>query len=231
MVDRLKLRQDEKGYRYSLDPFLLAHFVEPKGGETVVDLGTGSGVIAVLLAAKYQALKVTGVELQSRLVEKAAENVLLNGLADRVRIMQGDIREIRSLLPAQSFDMAVGNPPYRSMRNGRLSPHQEKAMARHEVTLSLEDFVSACSYLLVNRGRVCIIYHPGRLAELLALFHRFKIAPRRLRPVHPRVDSSAVMAMVEGVKNGRNPLTIEKPLIIYKQGGEYTAEVKSALPE
>ncbi len=227
----MKLLQDEKGYRYSLDPFLLAHFVELKGGGRLVDLGTGSGVIAILLADKYEGVQVTGVELQEHLVEKAAENIRGNGLDDRVDVIQGDIRQVRSFLPAQSFETAVGNPPYRKKQTGRISPHQEKAIARHEVMLSLEDFVSACSYLLVNRGRLNIIYHPGRLAELFAIFHEFKIAPRRLRPVYSSMGSEAVMVLVEGVKNGKNPLTIEKPLIIYKDGKEYTDEVKSSYPD
>lgn len=227
----MKLLQNEKGYRYSLDPFLLASFVELKGNERVIDLGTGNGVIAILVAARYRGLQVTGVELQSRLAEMAAENVRQNGLEDRVRLIRGDIREIRSLLTAGAFDAAVGNPPYRKTRTGRVSPHEEKAVARHELTLSLEDFVAAASYLLCDRGRLSLIYHPARLPELLALFHRFRIAPRRMRPIHSRIDTSAVMTLVEGVKNGRNQLTIEKPLIIYKEGKEYTREVENAFPE
>jgi tRNA1Val (adenine37-N6)-methyltransferase len=230
MDDQLKLLQTEKGYRYSLDPFMLAQFVELKGQERVIDLGAGNGVIALLLAHEHRELEVTGLEIQGRLAEIAQENVRQNDLTGRVNIIQGDIKEIRSLVPAESFQVAVGNPPYRKKDSGRLSPHFEKAVARHEIMISLEDFISACAYLLMNRGRANIIYHPGRLAELFTLFHRFRITPRRLRPVYSNGRSRAVMVLVEGVKNGRNPLTIEKPLIIYKEDGEYTEEVLSAFP-
>jgi len=231
MSNRIKLRQSERGYRYSLDPFLLARFVQLKGSERVVDLGTGNGIIAILLTARCQEIRVTGIELQEGLAAMAAENVRQNGLDERVSILHGDIKEVRSLLPAESFEVAVGNPPFRRAETGHINPSEEKAVARHEIKLSLNDFVSACAYLITNRGRLNIIYHPGRLAEVFEVFRQYRIAPRRMRSIHSSRDSQANMVMLEGVKNGRNPLTIEKPLIIYKEGKEYTEEVKRAFPE
>lgn len=231
MAQGLNIEQDEKGYRFSLDPFLLAQFVESKEDARVIDLGTGNGIIALLLAYKYRCIEITGVELQDSLVEVAKRNVTRNGFGGRIRILKGDIRDVRSLEPARSFEIVVGNPPYRKMDSGRISPSPAKAMARHEVMLPLEDFMGACSYLLTDRGRVNVIYHPQRLAELLIHFHRFKIAPSRMRSVHSRSDSQAVMVLVEGVKNGRNPLIIERPLIIYNDKGKYTEEVDSSFPD
>ena len=231
MKNNLKISQGEKGYRFSIDPFLLADFTALGGSERVADLGTGCGVIALLLAAGNDAVTVTGVELQSDLVEIAKNNVYRNGLDGRVEIIRGDIREIHSLLQAGSFDVVVGNPPYRKLNSGRVNPDPGKALARHEVALSLEEFVGACAFLLSKGGSVGMIYHPARLVELFNLFDRYDITPKRLRSVHSRADSSAAMVLVEGVMNGKNPLTIEKPLVILNKEGGYTDEAADVYPE
>ncbi len=225
-IGNLQLIQAEKGYRFSLDPVLLARFVDVRSGDTVVDLGTGSGVVPLLLAKLSQAEELIGVELQAQLAERAGRNVALNNLQGRVRIIAGDVRQIRQLLPVASADLVVSNPPYRAPGNGRISPEDERAAARHELAGGLEDFVASAGWLLKNGGRFALIYLAERLPELLVQMAKAGIEPKRLRLVHPRQQEAARMVLVEGRKAGRPGLTVEKPLYIYKgEGRDYTDEV------
>lgn len=225
-LGNLQLIQAENGYRFSLDPVLLSRFVEVKNSATVVDLGTGSGIIPLLLAKLSSAPELIGVELQASLAERAQRNVELNGLQERVRIVHGDLRQIRQLLPVASVDLVVSNPPYRQVGSGRISPTDERAMARHELAGGLTDFVSAAAWLLKNGGRFALIYLVERLPELLAQLLASGIEPKRLRMIYPRQRESAKMVLVEGRKAGRPGLVVEKPLYIYGgEGRDYTAEV------
>lgn len=222
----LRLLQREKGYRSALDPVLLANFITAEKNDRVIDLGTGNGIIAILTALNYPKTRVTGIDIQDGLVELAEKNVAINGLEKRVEIKKLDIRKVASHLKAESFDMAVGNPPYRKLERGRLNPDREKALARHEIEITLEEYLKASKYLVKNRGKVVLIYHPSRFTELIGLFERLNIRTSRIQFIHSKKDTEATMVMVEGIKNGKNDTTVLKPLIVYERTGKYSKEVK-----
>ena len=227
-VGNLQIVQAAKGYRFSLDPILLSHFAAEGAAEQVVDLGTGSGVMLLVLTHLTQAPSLIGIELQPALAARAQKGVELNGLQERVRIIQGDLRQMRHLLPVGEADLVVANPPYRRPGSGRIAPDDERAIARHELAGGLRDFVTAAGWLLANRGRFAIIYLVERLPELLARMVEQNIEPKRLRMVHSRAQKPARMVLVEGCKNGRPGMTVEAPLYIYKVSGigrEYSDEV------
>lgn len=224
----LQILQAAKGYRFSLDPILLSHFAAAGAAEQVVDLGTGSGVIPLLLARLTQASRLVGIEFRPAQAARAQRSVELNGLQERVGIIQGDLRRVRRLLPGGAADLVVTNPPYRRPGSGRISPDDERAQARHELAGGLQDFVAAAGWLLADRGRFAIIYLVERLPELLARMAEQNIEPKRLRMIHPRARKPAGMVLVEGRKNGRPGMTVEAPLCIYTSSGtgrEYTEEV------
>lgn len=226
----LRLYQSRSGYRFSLDALLLAYFVRLKAGEKVVDLGTGNGVIPLILAHRYPWADVTGVELQQRMVDRAQKNIRLNKLQHRLRIQRGDVRAIERVAPANSFHAALLNPPFRKPTSGRISPDDEKRVARHEMEGGLGDFLRAAAYLLPAKGRVAIIYGATRMIDLLAELRRAGIEPKRLRMVHSFVDAAANLVLVEGIKGGRDGVEVLAPLIIYRSGGNvYSTEVAAMM--
>ena len=222
---RVRLYQRRSGYRFSLDALLLAYFTRLKRGEKIVDLGAGNGVVPLILAYRYPWAGITGVELQEPMVKRARKNVRLNGLEDRVEILAGDVRAIENVAPAASFHAAVCNPPFRRPTSGRVSPDDEKRVARHETEGALGDFLRAAVFLLRAKGRVTIIYPAVRAIDLLVEMRRTGIEPKRLRLVHSFVDAKANLVLVEGIKGGRSGVEILAPLIIYQRKKEYTDEV------
>jgi len=211
----------DMGYKHSVDPILLADFVEARKGERVIDLGTGSGVIPICLAKRFKDIEIVGLELQEGLIKAAREKTSPFSPPSQggerggyIEIMKGDIRDVKSMFDAESFDIVVGNPPYRKADDGRINPDREKAVARHEIEITLSEFIKAGKYLLKNMGSLNIIYHPYRLTELLSLMTENRITPKRIQFIHPKIDSKAEMVMVEGIKNGKSELMVMKPLII-----------------
>jgi tRNA1Val (adenine37-N6)-methyltransferase len=227
-IANLQIVQAANGYRFSLDPILLSYFAASSSADQVVDLGTGSGVIPLVLAHLTQASRLVGIELQPAQAARAAKSVVLNGLQGRIEIMHADLRQVRQLLPVGRADLVVANPPYRMPGSGRLAPDDERAAARHELAGNLSDFVAAAAWLLADRGRFAIVYLVERLPELLMRMVEQKIEPKRLRMIHPRCQEPARMVLVEGRKNVRPGMVVERPLYIYKssgQGREYTDEI------
>lgn len=224
----LTLSQSKNGYRYSLDPILLARFVSLKRWKKVVDLGTGSGVLPLVLARLSDAEELVGVELQESLAQRAEKNVKINDLDERVRILRGDVRAIGDLLPAGKADLVVSNPPYRSAGRGRVAPDDERAAARHELAGGLVEFVAAANRLLRYGGVFACVYLAERMSELLTELGGAGLEPKRVRLVHPYIDSGARLVMVEAKKGGKPGLVVEPPLVIYRRDGsgrEYTDEV------
>jgi tRNA1Val (adenine37-N6)-methyltransferase len=223
----LTLHQATYGYRFALDAFVLADFVPSRAPQPFIDLGTGCGVVALLLARRFPSARFVGLELQRALALLAQHNVVCNGLAHRISIVQGDIRQVPWLFPAGVCGTVVCNPPYRAVGHGRLNPHPEKAIARHEVALTLPQLVHAAQHLLGRRGRLVMVYHPSRLPELCARLEAARLRPCRLRCVHATAQAPAAMVLVEAVRDGRDALSVLPPLWVYDASGGYTAEMQA----
>ncbi|MEW6675447.1 MAG: tRNA1(Val) (adenine(37)-N6)-methyltransferase [Nitrospirota bacterium] len=226
----IKLYQYRYGYRFSVDALLLYSFVNLKRVSKIADLGAGSGIVGLLLAEKYPDAEVTLFELQDSLVRLAEKNIALNSLEDRVNVIKCDIREIKtrhsSLVTCHCFDLIVSNPPFRGLKSGLISTGEEKAIARHEISLKLPELIAAVSHLSMAKGRFCIIYHPNRLLELIETLKKRGLEPKRLRFVHSNASSEAKMVLLEAVNGGRSGMKVERPFYIYKKDGSYTDEMK-----
>jgi tRNA1Val (adenine37-N6)-methyltransferase len=223
----LQLRQPRRGYRYSIDAVILAGAVHPKPGETVVDLGTGCGVIPLILACRRPGIHIWGVELQAALAAVAEENVRENDMASRVTIVCADMRDIRPERVGGPADRVVSNPPYRRGRSGRVNPDRQRALARHEIAVQLPEVVRAARTLLKTGGRFTLIYAAGRVAELLAHMRAERIEPKRLRSIHSSDGEDARLVLVEGVRDGRPGMAVSPPLIVYDGDGRYTEEMQA----
>jgi tRNA1Val (adenine37-N6)-methyltransferase len=226
---KLKLYQSRNGYRFSVDAVLLAYFASVGRAGKIADLGTGNAVIPLILAYLYPAASITGFELQQGMLDRARRNILLNGFAARVRIINGDVRSIEQSAQRGSFDAVTCNPPYRKSGGGRLSPDTEKKLARHELQGTLDDFIRAGAYLLAAKGRMALVYRAERTVELFQTMQRFDIEPKSLRCVHSFVGAEASLILVEGRKASRSGLSILPPLIVYEKPKTYTAELKRML--
>lgn len=227
-IGGLRIYQARSGYRYSLDPVLLACFVRAGKAERIVDLGTGSGIIPLLLAHLAPDSVLTGIERQSSLLERARKNVELNGFDARIRILEGDVRAIDTIAPSGCADLVVSNPPYRTADSGRIAPDNERGQARHELAGGLAEFVSAAQWLTKFGGNFAIVYPAARVAELIACMRSAGIEPKRMRMVHANAKVPARMVLLEGRKGGKTGLQIEAPLFVYAEEGDgrqYTDEV------
>lgn len=225
----LKIAQPLNGYRFSLDPLLLSCFVPLGKGGIVADLGTGCGIIPLLLAGKDGTVSIVGIEFQERMAALARHNAALNGYGERISILTEDVAFLDKHFPVSSFDVVVSNPPYRKTGTGRISPKTGRDKARHETTATLADFMSIAKYLVKPGGRICLIYHVSRLVELFAEAVALKLAPLRLRLVHDTVQSGAGMFMVELAKGRRGDMIIEPPLIVRDAKGLYTPEMRRVM--
>ncbi len=237
----IKLYQNKKGYRFSVDALLLYSFVNLQRAYRIADVGAGSGIVGILLAKKYHDSEVALIEIQNSLAGLAEKNITLNKVEKRVRVIRTDIKKFKlgdfhsenkttlnsSLLTLNSFDLVVSNPPFRRQKTGLISPTDEKAIARHEIELKLADLIQASCSLLKSKGRFCMIYHPSRLVELIETLRGKRMEPKRLRFVHSNLMTEAKMALVEAIKDGRTEMKIEKPFCIYKEDGTYTDEMKA----
>ncbi len=227
--DSLKLIQSRSGYRFSIDALLLAAFLEAKKGERAAELGTGSGVIALIAARYLPVREVIGIELQATLADRAGRNASLNGLADRVRVVRGDLKKIHRWAERETFDLVFCNPPFRSAREGRINPDPEKAIARHQLRAGLREFLDASFFLLRNSGRLDLIYPAAKLAELVFELRRKRLEIKRLRMVHSRKESPGVLVLVEARKGTGMELAVLPPLYLFQGRGQYTREVREII--
>jgi tRNA1Val (adenine37-N6)-methyltransferase len=224
---RLTLCQGTDGYRFSFDAFLLADFVSATAPSPLLDLGMGCGVVALFLARRFPQIRIVGLELQGALATVARQNVLGNGLEHQVAIVQADARCAQHLFPAGAFGTVVCNPPYRAVGSGRLNPNLEKAVARHELTLTLAQLVQACQHILAPGGLLTMVYHPMRLPELCNRLETARLRLRRLRLVHSTPQTPASLVLIEAVREGRDALTVLPPLYVYEARGRYTTEMQA----
>jgi tRNA1Val (adenine37-N6)-methyltransferase len=225
----LKVAQPLDGYRYSLDALLLAEFVRLPPRAVVADLGTGCGIIPLVLARKHQDARFVAFENNHEMAVLASENLQENGLDGSIEIIIDDVLNHRTRFPVSSFDVVVSNPPFRSPRSGKTSPHAGRDAARHETTAGLADFLAAAKYLIKPSGRIYFIYPPSRLAEFIQCAGELKLAMLRLRMVHGTAQSVAKMFLVELAKGRRGDVTVEPPLIVYGRQGEYGEEAARIL--
>ncbi|MGI6092027.1 MAG: tRNA1(Val) (adenine(37)-N6)-methyltransferase [Veillonellaceae bacterium] len=230
IINDLKLIQHEREFRFSLDAVLLAHFANIRHGASVVDLGTGTGVIGILLTA-LGAGKVTGLEINPRMADSAQRSVKLNRLEGRMQVINADFRQLKGILPPGQWDVVVANPPYWPVGQGLINPKDTIAAARHEVTATLADVVEAARYLVKYRGRFAMIHIPERMVEILSAMSQAGLEPKRLRLVYPAVDKKPNLMLVEGIRGGRPGLDVLAPLIIYDQNGNYTPDIIAYYPQ
>ncbi len=226
---RVSVLQRKGGYRFSLDAVLLAQFVNLHRGDRVFDLGSGNGVISLLLASLHPSVRVTGLEFQRSMVHRALMSVAINDLTDRVEILQGDVRSVERQFTPCEYDMVVSNPPYRKLSSGRVNPDQERYIARHEAKASLADFLRAGAHLLRSGGKMALVYPATRANDLLVGMRNEEMEPKRVRFVHSFVDGPATLILVEGIKGARSDLKVMAPLVVYSKGKQYTGEVQGML--
>lgn len=220
-----RIIQKKKGFCFGMDAVLLSGFAQVKEGEVVVDLGTGTGIIPILLEAKTKGKHFTGLEIQKEVAEMAERSVRLNHLEDRVDIVRGDIKEASRLFGKASFDVVTSNPPYMNDNHGLKNPDLPKAIARHEVFCTLDDVCREASLLLRSGGRFYMVHRPHRLAEIITALKTYRLEPKRMKLVHPFADKDANMVLIEAVRGGRSMMKVEAPVIVYQKPGVYTQEI------
>ncbi len=217
--------QDKERFCFGMDAVLLSGFAKAKSGEQVLDLGTGTGIIPILMEAKTQGEHFTGLEIQTESADMATRSVAYNGLEDKISIVEGDIKAASTYFKASSFDVITTNPPYMIGAHGLQNEQTAKTIARHEVFCSLDDVLRESAKLLKPKGRFYMVHRPFRLAEIFAKMVAYRIEPKRMRLVYPYVDKEPNMVLIEGMRGAKSRLTVEKPLVVYEKEGQYTQEI------
>ena len=225
MLYNLRLIQKKKGFRFTLDSVLVAHFATVKTGDQIVDLGTGTGVIPLILSARASKTRITGIEIQEELAEMAVRSVQLNNLTEVIKIIKGDFRGIHKKLGGGIFNLVTGNPPYWSPGEGEVSPVESRAVSRHEITGSIEDVVECAGKLLNYQGRFALIYPVDKMLLLFELLRRFHLEPRKIRFIHSFRERPARLLLLEARKSAPAELKVMPPLIIYEKPGQYSPEI------
>jgi tRNA1Val (adenine37-N6)-methyltransferase len=230
----VKVLQRRRGYRFTLDPVLLSHFAVYEAGALrgrLMDLGTGCGIIPLILARRLGCGSITGLELQPRLFSLAERNVYLNRCEREVSLVRGDLRCVDRLFPKGSFSHVLCNPPYRAREQGRISTDMEKAIARHEIACELQDVAHSAAHLLKCRGSFCVVYPASRLSELMAVLRTTRLEPRTARMVHSRAGRPAKLVLLQAVKRAPPGLTVLPPLVIHADDEQAFSREVSAMVE
>lgn len=217
--------QNKEKFCFGMDAVLLTGFANVKDEENVLDMGTGTGIIPILLEAKTNGAHFSAIEIQEESADMARRSVLYNNLDDKVSIVTGDIKEASAIFKKSSFDVITCNPPYMNDNHGLKNPNLPKAIARHELLCTLEDVVRETSLLLKPGGRFYMVHRPHRLAEIIYTLKEYRLEPKRIRFVHPFADREANMVLIESARGGNPMVKIEKPLIVYEKQGKYTSEI------
>ena len=226
-LKNLKLIQDKQGFCFGVDAVLLSNFAKNiKKGANVLDLGTGTGIVATLLCGKTKLDKVIGVEIQPEVANMAKRSIRLNGLEDKFEILSENIIDIPEDLEKNSFDVIVTNPPYQKKDAGIKNDEEKKVISRHEITATLEDFIRVSKILLKDKGEFYMIHRPDRLADIFCFMRQYHIEPKIVRMVYPNYNKEPNLVLVKGIKNAKSFLKVEKNLYVYDEKGSYTKEIK-----
>lgn len=220
-----KIIQNPNYFCYGMDAVLLSWFAKVKKQEVALDLGTGPGVIPMLLKAKTPGEHFTGLEIQDQVANMARRSVAYNHLEEDITIVTGDIKEAAAIFGGASFHVVTSNPPYMTEHHGLVNPEEPKAIARHELLCSLEDVISQASKVIKTNGRFYMVHRPFRLAEIMGLMMKYKLEPKRMQLVHPYADKEPNMLLIEGLKGGNPRIKVEKPLVVYEKPGVYTKDI------
>ncbi len=222
----LKIIQNKNGFCFGIDSVLLSDFAkEIRNNSKVLDLGTGTGILCILLSAKTKLQKIYGVDVQEEVVEMAKRSVALNHLDNQIEIIHKNIKELGEIFEKNSFDSIVTNPPYKKINTGKTNEKENKFISRHEVTATLEDFIRISFDLLKDKGSFYMVHRPERLAEMIFTLKKYKLEPKRIRFVHSTYEEEPKLVLIKAVKNAKEFIKVEKPLIIYNGNGDYSEEI------
>ena len=223
----LKIIQNKKGFCFGIDSVLLSDFAkEIKDNSTVIDLGTGTGIISTLLCGKTKLKKIIGVEIQEEVYKMAKKSIKLNKLENKFEIINENILNLNNIFEENSIDAIVTNPPYKKKNTGVINEDEKKLISRHEITADLEDFIRVSKELLKDKGEFYMVHRPERLVDIFSLMRKYKIEPKKMRMVYSNKDKESKLVLINGIKNAKPFLKLENNLYIYDENGEYTEEIK-----
>lgn len=220
-----RIIQNPNKFCFGMDAVLLSGFAKARPTDKVLDLGTGTGVIPILMEARYDLRDVTALEIQEESVDMARRSVEYNGLSERIHIVHGDLKEAANLFEASSFHIVTSNPPYMGAKDGLKNPNDAMCIARHEIKCSLEDVIAAAAHCLMEKGRLYMVHRPTRLAEIIATCKAYRLEVKRMCLVYPYVDKEPNMVLIETMKGGNPGMRVDKPLIVYDKPGKYTRDI------
>lgn len=221
----LKIIQNTEGFCFGIDAVLIANFCDIKSNSKVVDLGTGTGIIPLIIWGKNNTEKIYGIEIQKEVSDMAKRSIKLNKLENNIEILNIDLKNIEEYLEVNSIDVVVTNPPYMNSGSGIINPDEKKAISRHEIKCNLEDIIEKAKRLLKHNGRFYMVHRPNRLADIMYYLRKHKLEPKNLRFVHPKQSKGPNLVLIRAVKAAKPELKIEDPLYVYKDNGDYTEEI------
>lgn len=232
-INGFKIIQDKSGFCFGIDSVLLSNFAkEMKAGTECVDLGTGTGILSILLCAKTKLLRIIGIEIQEEVADMARRTSILNHLEEQFQVLNIDIKNIISkenkyhnILKRNSFDYVITNPPYKKLNTGKVNENEKRLISRHEITANLEDFIRTANYLLKDKGSLYMVHRPERLVDIISALRNERLEPKEMTFVYPQEDKEPNLVLIKAIKNARPFLKINKPLVVYDKNGNYTQEV------
>ena len=222
----LKIIQNTEGFCFGIDSVLLSDFAkELRNNSKVLDLGTGTGILSILLTEKTNLKEIYGIEIQEEVADMARRSVMLNNLEDKIEIINKNIKDLKEIFENNTFDSIVTNPPYKKLETGKTNERLNKFISRHEVTANLEDFIKISVDLLKDKGTLYMVHRPERLAEIIYILKKYKLEPKKMRFVHSNSEQEPKLVLIKAVKNAKEFLKVEKPLFVYNKNGNYTDEI------
>lgn len=220
-----KIIQNPEVFCFGIDAVLLADFAKAKRNDFVLDIGTGTGIVPILMFARYENKSYVGIDVQEDMVDMASRSVQLNKIEDNVKMLHLNVKDLRSVYHEGSFDIVTSNPPYMKGNAGLVNENESKMIARHEITCTLEDIIENASYVLKDKGKLYMIHRPHRLSDIMYFMRKYRVEPKRMRMIHPKEGKAPTMVLIEGVKYANPELVVEAPLYVYSKDGNYTNEI------